>query len=80
MLRDIPIDNEFTEKYSDNNVPDDDLESERKNKLISEAILILPEQQRAVFNMRFYDDMTYEEISSILNKSVGGLSQLFSCF
>lgn len=73
MLRDIPIDNEFTDKYSDNNVPDDNMESERKNKLISEAILILPEQQRAVFNMRFYDDMTYEEISSILNKSVGGL-------
>jgi len=73
MLRDIPIDDEFTNKYTDNNVPDDNLESERKNKLISEAILILPEQQRAVFNMRFYDDMTYEEISSILNKSVGGL-------
>jgi RNA polymerase sigma-70 factor (ECF subfamily) len=73
MLRETPIDDDFTEKYSDNNTSDSSMESQSKNKIISEAILILPEQQRAVFNMRFYDDMTYEEISSVLNKSVGGL-------
>ena len=73
MTREIPIDDEFTDKYSDKNESDENIESSGRNKLITEAILILPEQQRAVFNMRFYDDMTYEEISSVLNKSVGGL-------
>ncbi len=72
-IRETPIDNEFTEKYSDNTESITNMESQNKAKLISEAILILPDQQRAVFNMRFYDNMTYEEISNILNKSVGGL-------
>jgi len=73
MLRESPIDNEFTDKYSDKDDAGEPMDSEGKNRLISEAILLLPDQQRAVFNMRFYDDMTYEEISSVLNKSVGGL-------
>lgn len=48
---------------------DDDL----KKKLVLEAIETLPPQQRIVFNMRYYDEMTYEEISATLEKSVGGL-------
>jgi RNA polymerase sigma factor (sigma-70 family) len=73
MAREIPIDNEFTDKYSDKSESDNEMEISRKNKLIADAILVLPDQQRAVFNMRFYDDMTYEEIAAVLNKSVGGL-------
>ena len=38
-----------------------------------EAILSLPEKQRLVFNMRYYDDMKYERISEILGTSVGAL-------
>lgn len=41
--------------------------------LIEEAIESLPEKQRAVFLMRYYDEMPYEQISSILGTSVGGL-------
>ncbi len=37
------------------------------------AIMKLPEKQRAVFNMRYYDDLKYEEISEILGTSVGAL-------
>lgn len=37
------------------------------------AILLLPEKQRLVFNMRYYDDLTYEEIGQILNSKVGAL-------
>lgn len=35
-----------------------------------EAILRLPEKQRIVFNLRYYDDLSYEEISRILNVKV----------
>lgn len=37
------------------------------------AVLTLPEKQRLVFNMRYYDEMKYEEISDILGTSVGSL-------
>lgn len=37
------------------------------------AIEKLPEKQRLVFNMRYYDEMKYEEISEILGTSVGAL-------
>jgi RNA polymerase sigma-70 factor (ECF subfamily) len=33
----------------------------------------LPPKQRMVFNMKYYDDMKYEEISSILGTSIGAL-------
>ena len=38
-----------------------------------EAIQQLPEKQRIVFNMRYYDEMKYTEISEVLGTSVGGL-------
>ena len=37
------------------------------------AVAKLPEKQRLVFNMRYYDEMKYEEISEILGTSVGAL-------
>lgn len=40
---------------------------------LQEAIFKLPEKQKIVFNMRYYDEMTYEEISEILGTSVGAL-------
>lgn len=38
-----------------------------------EAVLTLPEKQKLVFNLRYYDELSYEEISSILNSSVNAL-------
>lgn len=40
---------------------------------LQKAILSLPEKQRIVFNMRYYDELKYEEISDILGTSVGAL-------
>lgn len=37
------------------------------------AILRLPEKQRLVFTLRYYDDLPYEEISYILKTSVNAL-------
>lgn len=41
--------------------------------LLRKAIALLPEKQRLVFNMRYYDEMKYEQISEILGTSVGAL-------
>lgn len=40
---------------------------------LQRAIATLPEKQRIVFNMRYYDDMKYDEMSEILGTSVGAL-------
>lgn len=37
------------------------------------AITALPEKQRLVFNMRYFDEMKYEKMSEILGTSVGAL-------
>ena len=37
------------------------------------AISMLPEKQRLVFNMRYYEEMKYEQMSEILGTSVGAL-------
>jgi len=42
-------------------------------KKLQKAILSLPEKQRLVFNMKYYDDMKYEDMSKILRTSVGAL-------
>lgn len=40
---------------------------------LQQALLKLPEKQRLVFNMKYYDELKYEEISEILGTSVGAL-------
>ena len=38
-----------------------------------EALQKLPAKQRLVFNMKYYEEMKYEEISELLGTSVGAL-------
>jgi len=42
-------------------------------KKLQKAILTLPEKQRLVFNMRYYENIKYDEMSEILGTSVGAL-------
>jgi len=41
--------------------------------LLQNAILTLPEKQKAVFLLRYYDEMSYEEISEVTGTSAGAL-------
>ncbi|MDV7138514.1 RNA polymerase sigma factor [Maribacter sp. TH_r10] len=40
---------------------------------LQKAIASLPEKQKLVFNMKYYQEMKYEEISAVLQTSVGAL-------
>ena len=40
---------------------------------LQKAILTLPEKQRLVFNMKYFEEMKYEDMSEILQTSVGAL-------
>ncbi|MBP9191562.1 MAG: sigma-70 family RNA polymerase sigma factor [Ignavibacteria bacterium] len=71
LSRKSDIDNAFIS--SDDKIADELMISKDRTRLIEEAIETLPAQQRAVFNMRYYDNLSYEDISNILNKSVGGM-------
>ena len=68
-------------------VPLDETESGLSNKIKADshfdanhlewklqlAIQQLPEKQRIVFNLRYYDEMPYEEMSRVLETSEGAL-------
>ena len=53
--------------------PSRQVEFKETQSRLQEAIARLPEKQRAVFVMRYYDEMSYEEISEVMKTSVGGL-------
>lgn len=40
---------------------------------LQKAILTLPEKQRMVFNMKYFEEIKYEEMAEILGTSVGAL-------
>jgi len=45
----------------------------RAQQKLQEAILTLPDKQRLVFNMKYFEDLKYDEMSAILGTSVGAL-------
>jgi len=40
---------------------------------LKEAIALLPEKQKAVFNLRYYEEMPYAEMAKVLDTTVGAL-------
>jgi len=53
--------------------PSHELEQQELQSMLQQAIKELPEKQREVFVMRYFDELSYQEISAILKTSVGGL-------
>ncbi|MCH5307882.1 MAG: RNA polymerase sigma factor [Prevotella sp.] len=45
----------------------------RAEKLFQKALLTLPTQQRIAFNLRYYDELSYDEIARITGKNVNTL-------
>lgn len=54
-----------------------DIGGDEIQKKLQKALLKLPDKQRLVFNMKYYDDMSYEEIATITKTSVGALKASF---
>jgi RNA polymerase sigma factor (sigma-70 family) len=54
-----------------------DLDGDEIQKVLQKAILKLPDKQRLVFNMKYFDDLPYETISEITKTSVGALKASF---
>ena len=81
----------LNKKKAKNNVSLDDVDStlgdtlaassyfdgDKAQRKLQEALLTLPDKQRLVFNMKYYEDMKYEEISDVVGTSVGALKASF---
>ena len=52
---------------------DDYFDGDKSQALLQEAIATLPDVQRTVFTLRYYDEMKYSDISEILGTSEGSL-------
>ena len=52
---------------------DDYFDGDKSQALLQEAIASLPDVQRTVFTLRYYDEMKYSEMSEVLGTSEGAL-------
>ena len=66
-------DRELQDRVVDNLQADVYFEGDRIRLKLQKAIATLPEKQKLVFNMKYFEELKYEEISEILETSVGGL-------
>lgn len=66
------------ESDADNNIAnrliaDEYFDGDKTVAMLQQAIATLPEVQRVVFTLRYYDEMKYSEMSKILNTTEGAL-------
>lgn len=66
-------DGEIQERMTNNLRADVYFEGDEIQLQLQRAIAKLPEKQKLVFNMKYFEEMKYEEISEILDTSVGAL-------
>jgi len=63
------VENYLNQKLADDNF----FKGDEIQLMLQKAILSLPEKQRIVFNLRYYNEMPYEAMSEVLGTSVGAL-------
>lgn len=59
------------------NVNGRDFSSEEISAVLMNAIATLPEKQAQVFQLKYFDELKYQEISEMLGTSVGGLKATY---
>ena len=65
--------NEMQSKLVENLEADVHFDGDQMQLQLQKAIAILPQKQQLVFNMKYFDDMKYKDISEVLETSVGAL-------
>lgn len=71
-----PLD-EVSEELAETLVASSYFNGDKIQMKLQQALLTLPEKQRLIFNMKYFDDLKYEEISEITGTSVGALKASF---
>ena len=52
-------------------------DGDKAQHCLMEAVALLPEKQRLVFNLRYFDEMSYADMSEVLGTSEGALKASF---
>lgn len=68
---------EYNEQLLDQLPTDVYFEGDTIQLKLQQAVASLPERQRLVFNMRYFEEMSYKDIAAILELSVGGLKSTY---
>ncbi|MBN1926181.1 MAG: sigma-70 family RNA polymerase sigma factor, partial [Prolixibacteraceae bacterium] len=67
------ISNQDTDYLSNQLKSDEYFDGDHIQRKLMEAVVRLPEKQRLVFNMKYFDNMKYEQIAKVLNLTTGAL-------
>ncbi len=69
MLPIVDVEHELSNKLSDDEMYDGDYIQQK----LQQAILTLPARQREVFNLKYYENMKYEDMAEMLGLTMGAL-------
>lgn len=70
MLPIHDVEHDLAVKLAQQDTP---INADKLEMRLHQAILKLPQKQRLVFNLRYFDEMKYEDMSKILGTTVGAL-------
>jgi RNA polymerase sigma factor (sigma-70 family) len=69
----VRLDETVSNMLTGDNEPQRQMDQGELKELVAEAVASLPLQQRQVFVLRFYEELSYEEIAQIMHRSLGAL-------
>jgi RNA polymerase sigma factor (sigma-70 family) len=69
----VKLEEDLSESFANSMMVVDSAGGEEIEQKLQKAILQLPDKQRLVFNLRYYEELSYEEIAEITETSVGAL-------
>ena len=73
LADEFPADKEYAEK------PDSNLQIQEQNQAIQLAIDSLPARQRLAVILRYYENLSYEQIAAAMDTSVKATERLLAC-
>lgn len=68
---------DITEELENTLVSEKHIDGDEIQIRLQKAILQLPDKQRLVFNLKYFEELTYEEIGEITDTTVGSLKASF---
>ncbi len=72
-VQNVPIDGDVRNSLEEKIESDPFFDGNETERQLQTAIAGLPEKQRIVFNLKYFEEMKYEDMSRLLNTSVGAL-------
>lgn len=65
--------NDVSEYLLENLMSDPYFEGDEIQQKLQQAIIRLPDKQRTVFNLKYFEEMKYDDMAEVLETSVGAL-------